>query len=176
MEDLDDYMGRIASRMRMSANRFPCSLTSQADTERAVQYCRRLDTKTGASLLFTKDFGHHTSGWWKNPDYDCCYHLSMAPIDALPEILTRGLSSSEVPSLTRRRREQWVKAFFGDSMSLVWVEPPVSSNGRRHEVFHYRVFIDEGGGTPLLPRGEVYTREFTAAGWKSWSDAQHLRK
>lgn len=172
-EDLADYMGRVASRMRMKANLFPCSLASDFDAKRAMEHCQRLDAKTGASLFFTKDCGHHSSGWFKNPDYDCCYHLSIASIASIASSmpLIRGTISTSVPSLTRRCREQWAKAFFDDAINLVWVEPSYSEFGKRCEIYHYRVFVDVSGA-PLLPRGEVYTREFTKAGWKSWSDAQ----
>jgi hypothetical protein len=27
---------------------------------------------------FPLDIGAHTSGWWKNPDYEACWHLSIS--------------------------------------------------------------------------------------------------
>ena len=31
------------------------------------------------SLIYTMDEGMHSIGWWKNPDYARCYHLSLCP-------------------------------------------------------------------------------------------------
>jgi hypothetical protein len=165
MRDLATYMGRIAASLRVYANRWPWDGSSgEAPHERH----RRIDGRTGASLLFTLDYGYHTSGWWKNPDYERCYHLSIASVVLL---LQRECPSmvDQFPELTEAVREQWAKSFFGDYMRLLWLEGPFSDDGRDLEVRHYRLFVDQGG-TPLLPRGEVYSRELTAAGWKSWSE------
>lgn len=49
---------------------------------------------------------------------------------------------------------------------------PFSPDGKRCDVHHYRLFLAPDWRTPILPRKELYSREFTEAGWKSWSD-QH---
>lgn len=36
-------------------------------------------------------------------------------------------------------------------------------------VHHYRLFCDKAW-KPILPRGEVYSKDWTPADWKSWSD------
>lgn len=129
---------------------------------------QRDDSKTGASLLFSLDFDHHKSGWLKNPDYDRCFHLSLASLGAvLSGQTTRDISG--IPDLTRATREAWCKAFFREYCRLLWVEPPFTELGKRAETYHYRLFVDVSGA-PLLPRGEVYSRELTASGWQSWSD------
>jgi hypothetical protein len=113
-------------------------------------------------LLFTFDVGYHTSGWWKNPDYERCFHLSIASLAAI-------LDTDAIPELDDATRQRWVKAFFPDTTRLLWVEPPYTVFGMRAQAYHYRLFTDENG-VPLLPRGEVYSRELTEAGWKSFSE------
>jgi len=62
-----------------------------------------------------------------------------------------------------------------DNMTLLkrcTAVPPYSSGGKANEVWHYRVFTNPAG-EPILPRGEVYSREFTEKGWLSFSDLQN---
>lgn len=40
--------------------------------------CRWFLQKYGCFLVYTRDVGHHSCGWWKNPDYERCYHLSLS--------------------------------------------------------------------------------------------------
>lgn len=70
-------------------------------------------------------------------------------------------------ALTRR----WIEAFYGDAKRYVWAEPPYTPDGRRSETWHYRVFCDPSW-SPIVPRGEVYSRELTEAGWLSFSDLE----
>lgn len=119
---------------------------------------RRLHRPTGTMLLFTRDVGHHTSGWFKNPDYERCYHLSVSFWD-----LENNIPRPFEPRLAA----SWCRAFYGGWIRLIWEEGPVLR--REPEVRHYRVFCDPAW-QPILPRKEVYTREFTEKGWKSWSD------
>jgi hypothetical protein len=115
---------------------------------------------TGTSLLFTRDIGYHASGFLKNPDYERCYHLSISFWD-MAYLVPRPFE----PKLAHA----WVKAFFGDWSRYVWEEGPRLNLpvGFRH----YRVFCSRGW-QPILPRKEVYTRDFTPSDWKSWSE-QH---
>ena len=36
--------------------------------------CRWFVERYDCIIVFTRDIGYHTSGWWKNPDYERCYH------------------------------------------------------------------------------------------------------
>lgn len=126
------------------------------------QSCRYVDGNTGTLLLFTRDVGYHSSGWWKNPDYERCRHLSLSFFD--PE------TREPRPRDCLATREI-VKLFFGRDRRLLWCEPPYSDDGKRSDVWHYRLFCDPGW-QPIKPRGEVYNRELTEAGWKSYSDAR----
>lgn len=121
---------------------------------RCLHYCEN----TQAMLIFTRDVGMHSSGWWKNPDYERCYHLS----------ISFEVAGVPLPQNHKDAR-RWCEAFFGGDTKLLWIEPPYSLEGKQREVYHYRLFCDEGW-QPIKPRGEVYSREWTPADWKSWSD------
>lgn len=115
--------------------------------------CRWWLERFDCLIIFTRDIGYHSCGWWKNPDYERCYHLSIS-----------------FPGGRNRRKEEYVlQKLFGGNCRLLWCEPPYSSEGKRAEVYHYRLFCDEGW-QPIMPRGEVYSTQFTELGWKSFSE------
>ena len=124
--------------------------------------CRKIHY--GTVLIFTRDSGHHACGWWKNPDYERCWHLSMS---AAPQ----AIWTKDTPDLDRKVEHSWIEAFFGTHLHLLWAEPPYSPEGKKQNVWHWRLFTDERW-EPILPRGEVYSKELTEAGWKTFSEAQ----
>jgi hypothetical protein len=124
-------------------------------------------TTGGDSLTYSHDSGMHSSGWWKNPDYEHCLHLSICYRD--PE---SGLHTGHQD---RKRSNAWCELFYQGMTQLIWAEPPFSDDGKRLAVWHYRVFTDATFMVPLLPRGEVYSKQFTELGWQSWSDV-HAEK
>jgi hypothetical protein len=158
----------VAAKMWRQANRG----TWDGRGVRSAQDYRAIGTKpyfdrcigahepTGTILIFTRDEGMHSSGWWKNPDYERCLHLSLSFRDRL--------TGSCVPRDVQLSKE-WVEAFFHEHQRLIWAEPPYTDEGRDSEVWHYRVFCDLNW-CPMLPRKEVYTRDFTETGWKSFSE------
>lgn len=126
--------------------------------------CSAFHCQTGTKLLLSRDTGHHTCGWWKNPDYERCLHLSLSFYD--PE-------TREPTGRNTKLSAEWVGLIFQDYTRLLWCEPPFTPQGKKLDVWHYRLFYADPGFTaPILPRGEVYSKEFTEAGWKSWSDVQ----
>lgn len=132
------------------------------DDRHYLRLCTALHEPTGTVMAFTRDVGHHASGWWKNPDYERCKHLSLSFLDPT----TRQRAPRD-----RKLTKEWVGLFFGADASKLWCEPPYTPEGRAIEVWHYRLFCDpawEG----IVPRGEVYNRELTEAGWKSYSDVR----
>lgn len=131
---------------------------------RYLDRCRRVLLERGVCLLFTRDGGMHSCGWWKNPDYEHCLHLSLSFFD--PE--TRAPAPQDHAEAAR-----WVRLFFDGMTNFVWTEPPFSADGKIKDVYHYRVFTGPDYKTPILPRGEVYSRELTERGWQSWSDQRH---
>ena len=137
------------------------------DGQRATPYydgARRFHLESGTVLLFTRDTGHHTSGWWKNPDYERCFHLSLSFWEDIKEGKSRPYEHLLAYA--------WAKAFYGDWTRYIWEEGSHYRRSHDPEVRHYRVFCDPAW-QPIIPRGEVYTREFIEAGWKSWSDRQY---
>ncbi len=104
-------------------------------------------------IIFTRDIGHHSSGWWKNPDYERCYHLSIS--------FPGGSNKFALSKI--------IQGLFGDNKNKLWIEPPYSDDGKRKGVWHYRLFCD-ANWQPIIPRGEVYSKEFTESGWKSYSE------
>ena len=127
-----------------------------------LNYCTADHLPTGTRIIYTRDTGYHSSGWWKNPDYERCFHLSLSFCD--PET---GQAAPRDVRLTT----EWIDAFYGDHKRLLWAEPPYSPDGKRSDTWHYRLFCDPSW-TPMLPRGEVYSRDWTPAGWQSFSEVQ----
>ncbi len=109
-------------------------------------------------IIFTRDIGYHSSGWWKNPDYERCYHLSIS--------FPGGKNKNGL--------EKIIDGLFGPDKNKIWVESPYSDIGKSKEVWHYRLFCDEQW-LPIIPRGEVYSTQFTERGWKSFSEATAVK-
>lgn len=115
----------------------------------------------GVTIIFTRDAGHHACGWFRNPDYERCYHLSLS---------FHGLMTNEPAPYSHREASKWIRMFFDPTPELVWSEPPYSPDGKRLEVWHHRLFMDHSWRHPVFPRREVYSTEFTELGWKSFSE------
>jgi hypothetical protein len=128
---------------------------------RYIHSCTALHEPSHSVVLFTRDTGHHTSGWMKNPDFERCLHLSLS---------YRVVEDRRLHLLPQDRKTSahWARLFFGDALSLAWVESPKSDHGKRHDVWHWRVFCDPSWA-PMHPRGEVYSTELTEIGWRSAS-------
>lgn len=122
--------------------------------------CHFTNPFRGITTLFTRDVGYHSSGWWKNPDFERCLHLSVSFFD--PTYRTPVMPDRQITAAL-------VQGFFGKDKRWVWVEPPYTPDGKRKGVMHYRLFCD-AGWNPIKPRGEVYSKELTEAGWHSFSD------
>jgi hypothetical protein len=112
-----------------------------------------------ATAYFMKEEGYHTGGWWKNPDYERCWHLSLS--------FKGGYDKSATQSI--------IDALFGENKKLLWIEPPYSMPGKKADVWHYRLFADEHWN-PIKPKGEVYSTQFTERGWKSFSELNETDK
>ena len=115
------------------------------------------------SLIASHDQGTHASGWWRNSDYDRCWHLSLVAIEK-PSPLVDG-TYADLPGLDLRA---WSRAVFGEHLTKAWIEPPASKLDPHRTApaspytTHVRVFLDQAGH-PIQPEGEVYAL-------KPWSD------
>lgn len=127
-----------------------------------VRRCTHYCANTDARMIYTRDVGMHTCGWWKNPDYERCLHLSIS---------FEGHEAGRVYPLPQNHRvaRRWATALFGDDVRRCWIEPPFSDAGKVRDVWHYRVFCAPDWSA-FTPRGEVYSRDWTPADWLSWSD------
>lgn len=121
--------------------------------------CRWWWEKYECSLIFTKDVGYHSGGWWKNPDYERCYHLSIS---------FKGGKNKHILN-------KIISGLFGTHKNLIWIESPYSKEGKQEDVWHYRLFCDFLW-QPMKPKGEVYSTQFTERGWKSFSEINYSLK
>jgi hypothetical protein len=163
----DKHMLQAASAARLkAASQPPYTGFGTAQDQLTIMACRQIYKHTpelAATVLFTRDEGMHASGWWKNPDYERCEHLSLSFYDM----------SHRPRAQDHARARLWCLALFGaERVRYLWVEPPFSPDGKTRDVYHYRLFLAPDWRLPVLPRKEVYTKMFTELGWKSWSDVQ----
>lgn len=164
--DRHSLMTHVAQVMRVIARRAGTyDGLNTAENRELLHRCKAIHLPTGSILAFTRDEGMHSSGWWKNPDYERCFHLSISFRDPITGALAPKNS---------RITDDWLDAFYGDAQRYLWAEPPYTKEGKRADVWHYRVFCDPTW-SPMLPRGEVYTKDFTERGWLSFSDLKNER-
>jgi len=135
---------------------YKMSLTGTFDGGQATEYfrcCAWYIQKYDCQVIFTRDVGYHSLGWWKNPDYERCFHLSVS--------FPAGRNKNHLNKI--------LLGIFGKHVNLLWEESPHSEHGKRLEVWHYRLFCDEQW-SPIMPKGEVYSTQFTERNWKSYSE------
>jgi len=152
----DLKLAQLAADLRLSAIQAPEHRGHGVPDQRCVRVLRR----AGLVVLFTRDSWMHRSGWFKNPQFERCLHLSISFRD--PE-------SFEPAPWDAYVAERVARAFFDDDVKLIWTESAKTDHGRKLGVVHYRVFYNEHW-EKIHPQGEVYSRELTEKGWKSWSD------
>ncbi|MCL2834925.1 MAG: hypothetical protein FWD78_17275 [Treponema sp.] len=156
----------IGDTQRLVAMVHPLNLAYSDPLMKGIaERCRFYIAPLYALCIFTLERGHHACGWWKNPDYDACWHLSISFQD---------LESGDLAPQDHKAAQRIIQGFFQSHRRLIWTEPPYTEKGKSRDVWHYRLFIDWATKLPLLPRGEVYTRQFTEAGWKSYSEVQAM--
>lgn len=159
-------MSGLASRMWVAARTNP-AYNGCAETHGwIINHCRFLHEPTGTLLVFTRDEGMHACGWFKNPDFDRCFHLSLSYVD---------LATHTLLPQNHELSDQWVDHFYGDNRRYLWTESPYSDGGKEHDVWHYRLLCDPSW-TPMIPKGEPYSKDQTPAGWKSYSDQRAERE
>ena len=153
---------QLVATARLKAARIVWDGRDSPAGRRYLDDCRHYDPATQCLLIFTRDCGFNSNGWWKNPDYERCFHLSLS------FLAFEGGEKISLP-YDYDMAAKWVDAFFGEDARLTWHEGPASEDGKAKGVHHYRLFCDEAW-RPIKPRGEVYSKDWTSAGWKSFSD------
>lgn len=127
-------------------------------------------------ICLTYDFGTHASGWWRNSDYDRCWHVSIShPQEnrlAISRIGTpEGLLEIQSPHPLHGKQfvgqvveppsdeetRAWARAAFPHHYRWCWIEPPASRLDpyRLPGVSHVRLFLNQQD-QPIKPEGEVY--------------------
>lgn len=120
----------------------------------------------GLRLIYTRDEGMHSSGWFKNPQFERCLHLSISFRDPTYPV---GGDPPPAEPFDWYVADRLVESFFGEHRRKAWHEGPKSREGKYRGVEHWRVFTDPAW-VPIMPAGEVYSRDLTEAGWRSWSE------
>lgn len=161
MMNLFTDLGTLVSLAKLRAERGIYDGRVNARSAKLIQLCThryRVNLGLGATLIYTKDGGHHSRGWWKNPGYERCLHLSLS-----------FFSGAHPVDFDKRNAFKIARGFFGDHVAKAWVEPSYSSEGIAVGVHHYRVFCDPTW-QPIIPVGEVYSKRDTPAHWRSFSE------
>lgn len=98
------------------------------------------------SLLLTFDVGYHACGWWKNSDYDRCWHLSLT-----------HPAGQHLETPDEREVFAWAERLWREHASKAWIEGAASSLDvyRLPNVVHARLFVG-AHDEPIIPEGEVY--------------------
>lgn len=125
-------MAGVAKEMRrraMSGIAVYGSLNSPYARQYSEQ-CTGVHQPTGTIIKFTRDQGCHSTGWWKNPDYERCFHLSLS---------FRDVETGEFAPRNTKLSREWVESFFGDSKTLlvktVAVLFSLTADWRNHPTF-----------------------------------------
>lgn len=110
-------------------------------------------------LLLTKDRMHHSVGWWRNADYEYCWHLSISAWGRAE----RGRAPVEPEDIPADEERYWSFAFFPEHYDKLWHEPGgtdprlTPEEKMRHRHFaHLRLFLHPLTFEPFIPEGEVY--------------------
>jgi hypothetical protein len=119
----------------------------------------RTDDEIALIFLLSKDRMHHSVGWWRNAEYEYCWHLSMSAWDRLAKVRGEG-APVDIPRVEER---YWAHAFFPEQFDKLWHEPggtdprltPLEKRRNRH-ISHLRLFLDPETFEPFIPTGEVY--------------------
>ncbi len=140
---------------------------TQDEGMRIIHACTAQYNQKGLStvLIYTMDDGMHDIGWWKNPDFARCLHLS----------LSYWYPDNRVAPKSDAITAEWLQAFFAPNERWLWMEPAYTIIGKKRGVWHYRLFAGPHW-EPILPEGEVYSTLKTEKGWLSYSELQDKLK
>jgi hypothetical protein len=153
----------LAAFAKQRAQRGVYNGEDNARNRRLIGWCVHLlivSPIESARIIYTRDVGHHESGWWKNPDYERCFHLS----------ISFCINPTDEPlPFNKKVAERIARAFWGDDARKAWIESPYTPEGKILSVHHYRLFCDPAW-SPIIPRKEVYSKEDTPSHWRSFSE------
>jgi hypothetical protein len=149
------YRGEVL-RLQRAAYARPWDGRSRLGSEHRARVQCITEPALAVSVLLTFDHGPHAvAGWWRNSQYDRCWHLSLVGF-------VRGARTPTPVELPREEVAAWGLAFYGEDAAKAWNEPPAGEGDayRGAEVsrytWHTRLFVDQQM-QPIVPEGEVYT-------------------
>lgn len=157
---------RRIERLVMTAGAHPWDGRFPTHARHRIVEASPHDPALHLSLILTLDHGTHASGWWRNSQYDLCFHLSICGLSA---------DRSEYETPLEAEMRWWATAFFSIDVDKAWIEPPASALDRYRfarssaHTWHVRLFLDRETGEAILPKGEVYTL-------KPWADGSSPEK
>jgi hypothetical protein len=120
------------------------------------------------ALRFTRDRMHHSVGWWRNAEYEYCYHLSISAREATAmRMLRAGIEpptgAQGFVSIPDDEEKYWGRLFYREHANKVWHEPGGTDPRYTREeklrfrhLLHLRLFLDPETFQPFIPTGEVY--------------------
>lgn len=124
------------------------------------------------SMTLSRDKMHHSVGWWRNAEYEYCWHLSLAAKSVPLPCDQHEWSEAPWEDLPRAEVRFWAAVIFEGVDNLLWSEPggtdPRLTNEEARErakMWHFRMFLDPESidervlpwtGMPFIPNGEVY--------------------
>jgi hypothetical protein len=130
----------------------------------------RAEPELVVSLLLSRDKMHHSVGWWRNAEYEYCWHLSISAVERLHyaamsrEVKRTGQRMTPIfEECPREDVRHWSQLIFGAHIDKLWNEPGgtdprLSAEERRRNalIWHLRLFLDPETFEPFIPTGEVY--------------------
>lgn len=153
------YVGDMPSLERFGAKRW---VTARTTPELIV------------CLQLSRDKMHHSVGWWRNADYEYCWHLSISARDRLKfedaEANRTPGTDVDLEDVPKDEVRYWARIIFGDDVDKLWNEPGGTDprldrpTSRKHaHIWHLRLFLNpllfNSRGepfVPFIPEGEVY--------------------
>jgi hypothetical protein len=67
----------LVAHARIKAARMVHDGRDSPAAQRYINSCWHYHRPTLCAIIFTRESGYHSGGWWKNPDYERCFHLSL---------------------------------------------------------------------------------------------------
>lgn len=122
------------------------------------------------SLLLSRDRMHHSVGWWRNAEYEYCWHLSMCAWDKADYDHQMTREENRLPfhepkrvDIPKDELKFWALIVFGGHIDKLWHEPggtdprlSLQERIDRRNFVHLRMFLNPLTGGPFIPKGEVY--------------------
>ena len=145
--------------MRMQAFGTPWDGLVNPESNRVLMSCFRrvpgiIDQDALISVALTYDHGYHSSGWWKNSQFDECLHLSISVVGHRKGTGFKSLKAPE--AATEAEVKAWLDLVFAPlhPKALIWLWE--ESGKTTTAIRHFRLFFSKLTREPILPEGEVY--------------------